>query len=265
MPWMFAGGGRMAGAMLQGLVSRGAVASSLAVADPDPATRAALGRTLSMTRLHSSVETMVGAESGGLVLAVKPQQMDAVLAAVAGRHFPVVVSIAAGIPTARIEQALAPGTPVVRAMPNTPALVGKGITAIAPGRTAGREAMGLARDLMGAIGEVVELAEDQIDAVTAISGSGPAYFFLFMQALQEAGVALGLAPDVALRLVLGTAEGAVALARHQEGDFTAMIAAVTSKGGTTERALEALRRRDLPGAVREGAEAAAARARELAG
>lgn len=255
----------MAGAILQGLIRRGVDPSSLAVADPDDAVRAALGVTLSLSRLHVSVEAMVTTGTGGLVLAVKPQQMNAVLAAIAGRSFPVVVSIAAGVPTRRIEEALEPGTPVVRAMPNTPALVGRGITALAPGASAKGAPMDLARELLGAVGEVVELAEEQIDAVTAVSGSGPAYFFLFMQALQESGVALGLSPDTALKLVLGTAEGAVALARRQEGDFAGLIAAVTSKGGTTERALAALHERDLPGAVREAAQAACSRAKELAG
>lgn len=263
----FAGGGRMAKALVGGLLARGSDPCCLWVADPDAGARAGFADRLSPNHVVDSVAALAvaanGAGDGTLVLAVKPQQISDVLSSAALSPWSIVVSIAAGVTTARIEAVLPPGTPVIRAMPNTPALVGRGITVISAGSNAGPAHLSEARTLLEAVGEVVELPESQLDAVTAISGSGPAYFFLFMKALADAGQELGLDEEVALKLVMATADGAAALARAQKGAFADMITAVASKGGTTERALKTFNDRGLEEIVLEAARAACERSKEL--
>lgn len=248
----FAGGGKMASAIIGGLLRSGR--SDIAVADPDASARA---RHASMC-VYDSVTDM---PHGSLcVIAVKPQQIDDVLAQIARIRPRAVISIAAGVSIRRIERVL-PGVPIIRAMPNLPAVVGFGITAIAGGTSGARaEAM----EIFRAVGEVVEVEESMIDAVTAISGSGPAYFFLLMRELEKSACSLGLSADVARRLVLATASGAAAFARADERSFETMIADVASKGGTTERALSIFENAGFSVVVQNAVGAAHDRAKELA-
>ena len=176
------------------------------------------------------------------------------------------VSIAAGTPIRSFEAALGARTPIVRAMPNTPAAVGRGITALVANAHAG--ARDLAEALMRAVGQTVRLDDEaQMDAVTAVSGSGPAYVFLMIEALAAAGEAEGLSPELALALARATVAGAGALAESNDRAPTALRVDVTSPGGTTAAALAVLMEEGtgLPALVRRGVAAAAARSRELAG
>jgi pyrroline-5-carboxylate reductase len=260
----FSGGGRMASALIDGLIAHGGDARSIRAADVSRDARASLAKTLPAANIFSSTSEMLRAGQAVLLIAVKPQQIEEVIAdAGDSKNVTMVLSVAAGITTRRIESGLGRSIPVIRAMPNTPALVGRGVTAIAPGRFARPEDMAAARSILESVGVVVETSESDLDAVTAVSGSGPAYFFLFMKALTDAGVELGLDRAVAARLVMETAAGAAALARARNGAFDEMIAAVASKGGTTERALGVFRDRGLEEIVREAAEAAAVRSKEL--
>jgi len=178
-----------------------------------------------------------------------------------------VVSIAAGTAIATFEAVFGDRTPIVRAMPNTPAMVGRGITGICANAHAGAEGLALARALMQAVGEVVELeGEHQIDAVTALSGGGPAYVFHMIEAMAAAGEALGLAPDVAMRLARVTVCGAGELARRSDEPASQLRINVTSPGGTTAEALKHLMDPEtgLPPLMKRAVAAAAARGAELA-
>lgn len=259
----FLGAGNMATALARGLVAAGTDPRRIAAADPDPARRAAFTRATGVRRVFGrNAEAVAGAAT--VVLAVKPQVMERALSEAApALAAPLLLSVAAGVPTARIEAALSFRARVVRAMPNTPALVRAGAAAIAPGRHAGREDLAAARAILEAVGEVVEVPEALLDAVTAVSGSGPAYVFLLAEAMQAAAVGLGLPPGDADRLVRATVAGAgrmLAAAAETPADLRARV---TSPGGTTEAALRVLFDRDLVGAVRAAIEAAARRAADL--
>ncbi len=260
----FAGGGRMATALLAGLIARGREPGSLSVADPSEEARHRLARAFPGLVIHDSVRAMLDAGNGGFVVAVKPQEIEPVMREASAAPPAYVLSVAAGTTTARIESFFASPVPVMRAMPNTPALVGRGISALAAGRHAGMTEMKAARDILDAVGETVIVDESALDAVTAVSGSGPAYFFLFTDALARAGEALGLDRDLALRLALATAAGSAELARSRSESLAEQIAAVASKGGTTERALAVFRERGMESIVAEACTAAARRAKELA-
>lgn len=260
------GCGNMGSALIRGLVqSRLLPAGRILAWDSDAGKLRALARKLKIRAGRSNRE--VAGSSSTLLLAVKPRQMEAVLREVrpALGHRPLVISIAAGIPTRWIERRVGRGVPVVRVMPNTPALVGKGISAIVPGRSA-RPAHGRAAGrILACVGQVVPLQERHMDAVTAVSGSGPAYFFFLMEQMVEAGVKLGLKRPVARRLTLATAAGAAELACCSREDPAALRARVTSKGGTTEAAFKVFQRRRLGGILQEGVRAAGRRSRALSG
>jgi pyrroline-5-carboxylate reductase len=202
-----------------------------------------------------------------VVLAVKPQVMGSVLREIAAslNKQALVISIAAGVPSRRIEEALG-GTPaVVRVMPNTPALVGAGASAMAPGRWAGEEHLRWAGALMRAVGLVVPVDESDLDAVTAVSGSGPAYVFYLAEAMLEAARRLNLDEAKAQALVYATVEGAAKLLKESGVGPAALRERVTSPGGTTAAAVEVLNNRSVFDSVVEAIQAAAARAGELAG
>jgi pyrroline-5-carboxylate reductase len=192
---------------------------------------------------------------------VKPQDVAGVLGEVAdvlGDPRPVVVSLAAGIPTAALERWLPDATPVVRVMPNTPLLVGRAMCVLSPGRHADEAALGTAEALLGAVGRTVRVPESQQDAATALSGSGPAYLFLVAEAMIEAGVALGLARPVATQLVSATVDGAGGLLTDDAAGpaHPALLReAVTSPGGTTAAALRVLEAHGLRAAFADAAEA----------
>lgn len=199
-----------------------------------------------------------------VVIAVKPKDVPGVLAGLApaasGRLF---VSIAAGISTASLEEGLGEAAVVVRAMPNAAAQVGEAITAISPGSRAGKDDLRTARELLETVGPVIEADEAYIDAVTAVSGSGPAYFALFAEAMVDAGVAVGLSREVAARLVAQTMRGTAALLTEGGMSPVQVREAVTSPGGTTAMAVRELERAGVRGAVLNAVQAALDRSRAL--
>ena len=254
----FIGGGNMAHALATRLAD--SAPGEITVADPVPAQRERFD-----SRIHTTDDNLAAvADAAVVVLAVKPQILETVAReiapAVAGK---LIVSIAAGVPIAAIEGWLPAGSPVVRCMPNTPALIGAGISGlIANGLVtpAQRETAG---ELLGVAGDVVWFESDaDLDAVTALSGSGPAYFFYVIEALAEAGARLGLDPEVAKRLAVATAAGAAGMAR--DDDPAALRERVTSPGGTTERALAILAEQSLPATLDAAVRGAFHRSEELA-
>ena len=258
VPLLIVGGGRMGEALLAGLGSAGWAPGDLAVVEPEAERREAVGSRFPGTAIH---ESPVAAD--GVVIAVKPQQVEAACQQVASAGCRRVLSIAAGVPTPRVERQLPAGTPVVRAMPNTPAQVGAGAAAIAAGVAAGDADMDWAESILGSVGLVVRVEEAMLDAVTGLSGSGPAYVFLLAEALAQAGAAAGLAPDVAARLARQTLIGAGRLLEGSEESPAALREAVTSPGGTTAAGLQTLRAKGFPDAVIAAVEAATARSKEL--
>ncbi|MEJ5269004.1 MAG: pyrroline-5-carboxylate reductase [Hydrogenophilus sp.] len=261
----FLGGGNMAEAILGGLVDRRVIdAKRIHVVDPNPDRRTALESRYGVKALPVVDDPFF--ETDLIVLAVKPQVVATALAPLAGRvgRTPV-LSIMAGVPIARIAALLGDTAPIIRAMPNTPALVGAGMSGLYAPPEVGVTARQLAQKVMEAVGEVVWVEnEAAIDAVTAVSGSGPAYGFLFMEALARAGVELGLPADVARRLAVGTLLGAAKLADASADPLDVLRARVTSPGGTTAAALEVLFAHAWDRILETAVAAAYQRAQELA-
>jgi pyrroline-5-carboxylate reductase len=263
---LFVGGGNMATSLVGGLLARGYAAADLAVADPDSAQRARLERDYRIATTADAA-TALGAVQV-VVLAVKPQQMAAVaqaLAAPLAATRPLVISVAAGIRLQDLERWLGPGVPLVRTMPNRPALIGAGITALyaAPGVDAASRAT--AEAILAACGPTVWVPDEaQMDVVTAVSGSGPAYFFLLIECLEAAGIELGLDPATARRLAIETARGAGRMAAESAEAPAELRQQVTSKGGTTAAALEVLEAADVRGIFARAVAAGAARSTALA-
>jgi pyrroline-5-carboxylate reductase len=201
-----------------------------------------------------------------VVLAVKPQDFETLLGEIGGIVSPeqTVLSIAAAIPTAAIERRLSEGVPVVRAMPNAPATVHGGIAGVCAGAHAGDEHLGLAEEVLSHLGGVVRVSEPYMDAVTAVSGSGPAYFALLAEAMIEAGILLGLSREISTRLVVQTMLGTAKLLRDEGIHPVELREAVTSPGGTTIRAIRELERAGVRAAFLNAIQAAMERSRELA-
>ncbi len=254
------GCGRMGSALLAGWLEDGLAPGTVWVLEPSPSD------WLRGAGVHLNAELPV-APAVALV-AVKPQAMGAALPRLAalGGGGTLVVSVAAGTPIRAYEAVLGEATPIVRAMPNTPAAVGRGVTAIIGNTRAGPAHMDMAQELLEAVGQVVRLDnEAQMDAVTAVLGSGPAYVFYLIEALAAAGEAEGLAPDLALKLARATVAGAGALAEASGESPARLRANVTSPGGTTQAALEVLMDEEsgLAPLLGRAVAAAAARSREL--
>jgi pyrroline-5-carboxylate reductase len=203
------------------------------------------------------------AETDGAVVAVKPEDVERACAAVASAGCGRVLSIAAGVTLARLEQALGGEVPVVRAMPNTPALIGAGAAAIAPGSRAGEGDLAWAESILSAVGVVVRVPEELLDAVTGLSGSGPAYVFLVAEALIEAGVLAGLPREVSATLANQTLLGAARLLTETGEGPEALRAMVTSPGGTTVAGLRALEQAGMRAAFLDAVLAATKRSEEL--
>ena len=201
-----------------------------------------------------------------VVIAVKPQDIDVLLGEIGGllAADQTVLSVAAAIPTAAIERHLAPDVPVVRSMPNAPATVHEGVAGICAGRHARAEHLERAADVLRAVGDVVEVAEPYMDAVTAVSGSGPAYFALLAEAMIEAGILLGLSREVSTRLVVQTMLGTAKLLRDEKVHPVELREAVTSPGGTTIRAIRELEQAGVRAAFLNAINAAMERSKELA-
>ena len=175
----------------------------------------------------------------------------------------IVISVAAAVSLQQLEAALPAGQPVIRAMPNTPAQLGRGVVSVSPGTHCTAAQLQLAKDLLAAAGTVVEIPEDQVDALSAVSGSGPAYAFYLAEAMAAAGVELGLDPELSLLIARETVAGAGFMLAEPGADPAALRKAVTSPNGTTERAIATFDERGLPAIVADGARAAAARAAEI--
>jgi pyrroline-5-carboxylate reductase len=253
----------MGAALVGGLLEGGWDDEALSVAEIDADRRAALEQEFPKVRIVPSAAWAV-ADADVVVVAVKPGDVAATLetASAALGADTLVLSIAAGVTIATIE-AIAPGRPVVRAMPNTPALVGIGASAIAGGAHASAEHLDLAERLLGAVGTVVRVAEPMLDAVTGLSGSGPAYFFLLAEAMIEAGVLVGFSRDVAAQLVVQTLLGSATLLAQDAAGPEALRAQVTSPGGTTAAGLRELEAHGLRSAILDAVSAATIRSREL--
>lgn len=253
------GGGRMGEALLGGLLEAG----DLAPADIHVVEALAQRRAELTERFPGTSVGDEPTQADGTVIAVKPGDVPAACSAAAAAGSGRVLSIAAGVTIETLEAALSAGTPVVRAMPNTPALVGKGAAAIAAGSAAGDDDLAWAETLLGAVGVVVRVKEPLLDAVTGLSGSGPAYVFLVAEALIEAGVLAGLPRDVSQTLSIQTLLGAATLLAEGSDGPESLRAAVTSPGGTTAAGLHALESRGMRAAFLDAVAAATERSREL--
>ena len=255
------GGGRMGEALVGGLLKAGGHRlDGIRVVEPDAARREALGAAFPGVDV---VDEPGAAEDN--IVAVKPADVTPVCQALAAHGPSRALSIAAGVTIATLEADLAPGSRVVRAMPNTPALIGAGAAAIAGGTAATDDDLAWAEELLGAVGIVVRVKEPLLDAVTGLSGSGPAYVFLVAEALIEAGVLAGLPRDVSQALSVQTLLGAATLLAEGVDGPEALRAAVTSPGGTTAAGLQVLEQRGLRAAFLDAVVAATARSRELGG
>ena len=264
----FIGGGQMARALIAGLHAAGQPTKTLAVADVSAEARAALESDF--PGLFTTIDpATAAARATTWVFAVKPQQMEAVvrsLASLAASLQPVVISVAAGTRIAQLQEWLGTDLPVVRTMPNRPAFVGAGVTGLHAAATVAPAAREVATALMGAAGSCVWVDEErQLDAVTAVSGSGPAYFFLMIEALAAAGEKLGLPPATARQLAVDTAYGAGTMARRTGVSPAQLREEVTSKGGTTAAALAVLEDGGFRALLEAAVEAADRRAGELGG
>ncbi len=263
----FIGGGHMATALVSGLIRQKLKAENITVADPAPGALAQLrAEAPGVKTTRNNAEALSEADS--LVLAVKPDVLQGVLQPLAARlrrERPLLVSIVAGVPVARIGEWLGDDTlPIVRCMPNTPALLGCGATALFANAHVNEYQLQMAEHLLAAVGITSQVKEeDLLDAITALSGSGPAYFLLVMEALREAGAALGLPPEISNRFTLQTALGTARLAAESDTDIAELRRRVTSPGGTTERALEILQQGGLSQLFAQALQAAAERSREL--
>jgi pyrroline-5-carboxylate reductase len=272
----FIGAGNMGEAMINGLI-KSALCEPGQIWASD--VRVARLRQLKDTyQIHATEDNIAVFEQADVVvLAVKPQHMDGVLGHLS-RTFPrtikgvkLIISIAAGFPIARIERHLYQGLdesskgllPIVRVMPNTPALVLAGMAGMSGNSYAGASDLNQARDLLAAVGRVIEFEEKDLDAVTALSGSGPAYVFYIIEALVEAGAGLGLRPSHALELTLETIKGSVKLLEETGEAPASLRKKVTSKGGTTEAALNVLDRHGVKGHLMDAIRAAAQRSKAL--
>jgi pyrroline-5-carboxylate reductase len=260
----FVGAGNMAGALIRGLIGTKTTSSAhIVAADPDQARLDLLESDLGI-RVTKSNDAAVD-EANVVVLGTKPQVFGQVLPSLAASLKPgtLVISIAAGISTRIIERMLPDGTRVVRTMPNTPALVGSGATAVAAGTHATDEDLALTQRLFESVGIVVRVPESQIDAVTGVSGSGPAYVFSMIEALRDAGAREGLPEATALELASQTVLGAARLLLERGGTPEALRQEVTSPGGTTVAGLQALDTKGFRDAVLGAVRAATRRSTEL--
>lgn len=264
-PLAFIGGGNMARSLIGGLIARGHAPEAIHVAEPVEALRDALARDFGV-RVHASAAD-AAADAEVWLLAVKPQVMRTVcgdLSALAQARRPLAISIAAGITAAQLERWLGGDVAVVRAMPNTPALLGAGITGLYANDRADAAQRDAAAALLAAVGPTVAIGEEPLmDAVTAVSGSGPAYVFLLAEAMQAAGEVEGLSPDAARELATQTLLGAARMLVESGEPAGVLRARVTSPNGTTQAAIETFQAGGFEALVAKAIHAATERGREL--
>lgn len=256
------GAGAMGTAIIHGLIRGGHLAEDLLVHEPDPVRVQALREW--GINVQPDNESLVR-QADGIILAVKPQVLPEVFQEIAGSYRSEVplLSIVAGVSTTTLETRLPDGTAVVRGMPNTPALIGEGITAICGGIHTSMEHLSWAHELLSPLGKVVIVREELLDAVTGLSGSGPAYVFLFIEALIEAGVRAGIPRDIAKDLVYHTLQGSVRMAFETKEHPGKLREQVTSPGGTTAAALSVLERGAFRSLISDAVWAAMERSRIL--
>lgn len=264
-PIAFVGGGNMARSLVGGLVARGTDPTRIRVAEPVAELREALARDFGVAVFAQAADAVAGA--GAWVFAVKPQVMRTVcegLADAARAHRPLVISIAAGITSRQLAQWLGGDAPVVRSMPNTPALLGAGVTGLFASDGVDAAGRDFAQALLATAGQTVWIDDEALmDAVTAVSGSGPAYVFLLAEAMIAAGIDEGLSPDAARTLALQTVLGAARMLVETGVPADELRRRVTSPNGTTQAALEVFEARGLRAVVAEAVHAARVRGAEL--
>ncbi len=262
----FIGGGQMAEALIKGLLDKGmATEDTLSASDPSQARREHLSKQYGIRVWERNQPVLEF--SNVLILAVKPQVMKIVLddiaASVTESH--ILISIAAGISTAYLEKGLPGHARVIRVMPNTPALVQKGAAALCKGTKASKQDLEVALAIFDSVGEAVVVPESMMDAVTGLSGSGPAYVFQFIQAMVDGGVLEGLPRDIAQRLAVQTVLGAAEMCKRSGKNPAELTAMVTSPGGTTIQGIYEMERDGFRGSVMAAVSAATARSKELGG
>ena len=262
----FVGAGNMAGSIIGGLIDSGHPPGLISAADPFPASLERLREIAPVTVCADNAEAVATAEV--VILAVKPQVMAEATNSIARAvraNGALVMSIAAGVTITSIQARLGPDAAIVRCMPNTPALLGCGASALFGNANVSTQQRDHAQAILAAVGTTCWVPnEDALDAITALSGSGPAYFFLFMEAMADAGCQLGLDRDTATAMTLQTGLGAARMALESDVDLAELRRRVTSPGGTTERAVRSFQQDDLHGIVASAMHAAADRAAELA-
>ena len=256
------GAGKIGEALLSGLLDAGSTTKDLVFTERHADRAAELSHRLGVASVGMAD---AAAHAELIVVAVKPQDIAPVLdeLAVVVKPGTLVVSLCAGLPTSLFEGVLPAGTPVVRVMPNTPMLVGEAMSAISPGSHASAEHLATVEKMLGSVGRVVRLPESQQDAVTALSGSGPAYFFYLVEAMTDAGILLGLPRQVAHDLIVQTAIGAAVMLRDSGEHPVTLREAVTSPAGTTINAIRELENHGVRAALLAAIEAARDRSREL--
>ncbi|MGH3799305.1 MAG: pyrroline-5-carboxylate reductase [Pseudonocardiaceae bacterium] len=256
------GAGKIGEALLSGMLSAGRSPDDLMLTERYPDRAAQLEKTYRVPAVDTATATR---KADVLVVAVKPQDIDPLLAELAGLISPstLVVSLCAGLPTTLYERRLPDGVPVVRVMPNTPMLVGEAMSAMSAGRFATEAHLKLTEELLGSVGKVVRVPESQQDAVTALSGSGPAYFFYLVEAMIDAGILLGLPRPMVTELITQSAIGAARMLRDTGEHPVLLREAVTSPGGTTIMAIRELERHGVRAALLAAIEAARERSAEL--
>ncbi|MFL6578191.1 MAG: pyrroline-5-carboxylate reductase [Povalibacter sp.] len=260
----FIGGGNMARSLIGGLIARGTPASSIAVADPVPAQLESLQSQFGVRTSVTNLE--VARDADVLILAVKPQEMRSVTTALASAltSNTLIISVAAGIRASDIQR-WSGGIPVVRCMPNRPALQGCGMTGLFATDNVSVDHRELAERTLAAVGATIWIEqESHMDVVTAVSGSGPAYFFLLIEMLEQAGIKLGLSAEVSHRLAVETAYGSGLMAREAAEPASVLRQQVTSKGGTTAAALDVLEAHKVRDIFAAAIQAAAQRSAQLA-
>jgi pyrroline-5-carboxylate reductase len=256
------GAGKIGEALLTGLLAAGRSTDDLVFTERHPERAAELSARHGIAAVDVAT---AAARAEVIVVAVKPQDIAPVLSELAPALRPgtLVVSLCAGLPIALFEGALPPGTPVVRVMPNTPMLVGEAMSAMSPGTHATAEQLAVVEKMLGSVGRVVTVPESQQDAVTALSGSGPAYFFFLVEAMIDAGILLGLPRTVVSDLIVQSAYGAARMLRESSDHPVLLREAVTSPAGTTIAAIRELERHGVRAALLDAIEAARDRSAEL--
>lgn len=259
----FIGGGNMAYSLISGLIASGFEPDSICASDPLEEQRNRLTK-LGIRTTQSNTEAVK--QANVIVLALKPQVLCTVLQSIDTLNSDqLLISIAAGVSLAALSGSSNADQPVVRCMPNTPALLGAGITGLYANDKVSSAQRATAETILGAVGKTLWVNDERaLDAVTAVSGSGPAYFFYLMEAMVNAGISLGLDPDTAIELTLETAYGAALMARQRTHPPAQLRANVTSPGGTTAAALSILDNADVAGSIRQALAGAATRSKELA-